>query len=187
MTGSGSVLRYVAFGWMMLVGLVGGAFVVGETVDDPGGWAAAILVASWLVPFAALAWLALAEPELARPVFVGGTALVGAFTVADAAFGIVPRDVGPVAAIAVLVLAVALAVLGLRHTALTAMLLLALGAAQLLATLLDQPGGGPRLHLGGSSGAVVLPVLIGGLLFLVAGRGGETKAVDEGRHLTHTH
>jgi hypothetical protein len=165
-----SFLTRIAFSWMMLVAGLGGAFVIGETFDDPGGWAAAAKVASWLAPVVALAILALGRPALAQPVFTVGTLLVVTFTVVDSAFSVVPRDDwGPVAAIVVFAAGVAVAFLGLRNASLAGILLLLLGVGQLAAGLLERRGGdGPRLALGGSSGAVVLPILIGGALFLLA-------------------
>jgi hypothetical protein len=168
-----SVLARVAFGWMMLVAVLGGAFVIGETFDDPGGWAAAAIVASWLVPLVALALLALLRPAPARPVFIVGTLLVVTFTLADSALTLVPRDDwGPVASIVVFALGIALAFLGLSRASVAGTLLVVLAVAQLAAGLLDRAGSGePPFALGGSSRVVVLPLLIGGLLFLLAGRG----------------
>jgi hypothetical protein len=181
------VLARVAFGWMMLVAVLGGAFVIGETFDDPGGWAAAAIVASWLVPLAALAILALERPALAQPVFIVATLLVVAFTLADSAFTIVPRDDwGPVASIVVFALGVAMAFLGLRNASLAGALLLVLGGVQLVASLLERAGGdGPRLSLGGSSGAVIVPILFGGALYLLAGRdSGRAPSARPPRHAT---
>lgn len=186
MTGQSKILARVAFGWMMVVAVLGGAFVIGETFDDPGGWTAVAIVAGWLVPGVALAVLALARTALAQWVFVVFTLLVVAFTLADAAFTVVPRDGwGPVTAIVVFALGVALAFLGLRKATLAGALLLALGLGQLTATLLERGGeGGPRLPLGGSSGAVIVPILIGAALHLLAGRGaGANRSVHPPRHL----
>jgi hypothetical protein len=164
-------LTYVAFGWMLVVGVLGGLFVAAEAIDDPGGWAGVALVAAWLVPLAALAWLATRHPGPARPLFVWATVVVATFTLLDAAFRLVPRGAGPVAAVTVFVLAVALGFLGLHEPLLAGRLLLVLGAAQLVASVFQRSGGGGHgLLVGGSSFAVVAPVLIGGLLFALAGR-----------------
>lgn len=167
-----NTLRYAAFGWMMLVGLFGGAFVAGETFDDPGGWAAVLMVASWLLPLLGLAALALLRATIAEGVFVAATVVVALFTLADSAFGIIPRDDwGPVAAITVFALAIALGFLGLRRPALAGILLLGVGVAQAGAVLLVRVGiGGDRVFGGGSSSIVIVPVLIGGALYVLAGR-----------------
>jgi len=51
----------------VLLGIVGLStlFVVGETFDDPGGWAAVGLVALWVVPLTALIGLAAWRPDVA--------------------------------------------------------------------------------------------------------------------------
>ena len=177
MTGFASVLRYVAFTFMALFGLLGGLFVAGYAFEDPGGWTAVGMTALWVVPLAAMSVLALVRPGSAAPVFVAVTALVAAFTLADSAFGIVPRDdVGPVAAIAVFALVVALGFLGLRRPGLAGVLMIAAALSQLAATLVgfavrdgSGEGPGPGAMLGGSSGVVVLPALVVGAMFLISG------------------
>lgn len=176
MTGIAKVLRYTAFTMMALFGLVGGMFVAGYAFDDPGGWTAVGLTALWLVPLLGLSAFALLRPEPAGPVFVVVTAVVLLFTLADSAFGIVPRDdVGPVAAVTVFALGVALAFLGLHRARLAGLLMVVAALVQLTATVIAvavQGGGegpGPSAMLGGSSGVVVVPLLLIGGLFLVAG------------------
>lgn len=177
MTGLATVLRYVAFASMALLGLLGGLFVAGYAFEDPGGWAAVGMTALWFVPVVGMSMLGLLRPETAAPVFVGATALVTVFTLADAAFGVIPRDdVGPVAAITVFALVVALAFLGLRRPGLAGLLMIVAALSQLAATVVgvavrDGGGEGPGTGamLGTSSGVVVLPALIVGALFLIAG------------------
>jgi hypothetical protein len=41
------LLRRAGFTWMALFTFVFGAFIVGDTFADPGGWKAAGLVAAW--------------------------------------------------------------------------------------------------------------------------------------------
>ena len=176
MTDASKTLRYVAFTFMALFGLFGGMFVAGSAFDDPGGWAAVGMTALWVIPLVALSVFAFRQPEAAGPVFVAATALVVLFTLADSAFGIIPRDDwGPIAAVAVFALGVALAFLGLHRPALAGMLMVAAGLAQLVATVIGVAvretgdGPGPGSMLGGSSGVVVLPILVVGVLFLIAG------------------
>lgn len=171
----GKVLRYVAFTAMALVGLLGGMFIAGNAFADPGGWPAVGMTALWAIPMVALSFYALLRPTAAGPVLVGATAFVAVFTVADSAFGIVPRDEwGPVAAIAAFVLGVALAFLGLHRPMLAGQLMIVAGLAQLTATLIGvaiqaTDGPAPDAVFGGSSGVVVLPMLVVGGLFLLAG------------------
>jgi hypothetical protein len=171
------ILTYVAFTLMALFGLLGAAFVIGEVFTDPGGWTAVWLSALWVVPLVGLSVLALFRPEAAARVFVPLTGAVALFTLLDSLVGIIPRDDwGPVAAIVVFALGVALAFLGLRHALLAGTLMVVAAVTQLVATMAGiavRAGGdgpGPGAGLGGSSGVVVLPLLVIGALFVVAGR-----------------
>jgi hypothetical protein len=184
MTGMAKVLRYVAFTLMALIGLFGGMFVAGGTFADPGGWSAVAMTASWALPLIALSVFALRRPAMAGPFFIAATALVVLFTLADSAFRIIPHNTGPVAAVVVFTLGVALAFLGLRRAELGGLLMVIAGLAQLAGT---------RGHLGGSSGVMVLPILVVGLLFLLAGalgreslRSGSTHA-GRGQSTPATH
>lgn len=178
MTGVAKVLRYTAFGLMVLFGLLGGLFVAGYAFEDPGGWTAILMTAGWALPMLALIVYALVRKQAAGPVFVAVTALVGLGSVVDSLFTVVPRDDwGPVPAVTVFSLGVALAFLGLYLTRLAGVLMVALALVQLLATalvhlvhgdLLSGEGPGIMALLGGSSGVVVLPLLVIGALFLMS-------------------
>jgi hypothetical protein len=124
MSGVAKVLRYTAFTLMALFGLLGSMFVIGEVFTDPGGWTAVWVTALWLVPLVVLSVLAAGNPEAVTPVFVWVTAALVVFTLADSAFGVVPRDdLGPVAAISVFALGVSLAFLGLHRARLAGLLM----------------------------------------------------------------
>lgn len=168
-------LRYVAFALMALFGLVGGLFVIGETFTDPGGWTAVWLTALWLLPLAALALFALLRPQQAGPVLVVATGLVLAFAVADSLLRIIPRDEwGPVTAVSVFSVGVALAFLGLHRARLAGLLMVVAALTQFAAIALGfvvhggGDGPGPGAMLGGSSGVMVTPLLLAGALFLLA-------------------
>ena len=177
MTGTAKVLRYAAFTLMMLLGLLGGLFVAGYAFEDLSTWAAIGSTAAWLLPTVALGVVAFRYPNESAPWFAGLTGVVAVLTLLDSAVQVVDRDaVGPVAAIGVFALAVSLAVLGLRRAALAGLLLVLLGLAQLGATVVGfadelRGGGGPSLGdlLTTSGGVIVTPVVLVGLLYLVAG------------------
>lgn len=168
-------LKYLAFSLMAVVGLLGGAFVLGETFTDPGGWTAVWVSALWVVPMLGLSVFALLRPDAASPVFVVVTVAVALFTLADSLFAIIPRDDwGPVAAIVVFALGVTLAFFGLRRALLAGALMVTAAVTQLVATVagvaVHAAGDGAGAGLGGSSGVVVLPLLLIGALFVEAGR-----------------
>jgi hypothetical protein len=170
------VLRYVAFTLMALFGLLGTLFVAGYAFEDPGGWAAVAMTVAWVVPMVALAVFALRRPEAAEPVLVGVTVAVGLFAVLDETLDIIPRDDwGPVTAIVVFGAGVVLAFLGLHRAKIAGVLMTGLALTQLLAIMAGVAihetgdGPGPGAMLGGSSGVVVLPLLVIGGLFLLAG------------------
>ncbi len=177
MTGTAKILTYIAFTVMVLVGVVGGLFVAGYAFEDLDTWAAIGSTAAWLVPTVVLCLLALTRYSAVPTVFVVVTGLVAAFTLLDSSVGLVDRDaLGPVAAIGVFALAVSLAFLGLREASLAGLLLVVLGVVQLAATSIVfleewQADGGPGLRalLTTSSGVIVVPLLVVGALFLVAG------------------
>lgn len=178
MTGAAKALRYTAFTLMVLFGLLGGLFIAGYAFEDPGGWTAVLMTAGWVLPMLALVVYALVRKQAAGPVFVAVTVFVGLGSVLDSLVTVVPRDDwGPVLGITVFALGVALAFLGLYRTRLAGLLMVALALVQLLATalvhvvhgeLFSDEGPGLIALLGGSSGAVVLPLLVIGVLFLMS-------------------
>lgn len=170
------VLRRTAFTFMMAFGLLGTLFVAGYALDDPGGLTGIGMTAAWVLPMVTLGALALVRPDTGAPVLTFATVMVLGFTLVDGIVGVVPRDdVGPVAAITVFALAVALAALGLRRAKLAGVLMVVTALVQLGATVLGAvvhgvgEGPGPGALLGSSSGVVVLPVLVAGAAFWLAG------------------
>jgi len=170
------ILRRTAFTFMMAFGLLGTLFVAGYALDDPGGVTGIGMTAAWVLPMVALTGLALLRPETGAPVLTFATALVLGFTVIDHVVGVIPRDdVGPVAAITVFALAVAQAALGLHRAKLAGVLMVTTALVQLGATALGAivrvvgEGPGPGALLGSSSGVVVVPVLLAGTAFWLAG------------------
>ena len=170
------VLRRTAFTFMMAFGLLGTLFVAGYALDDPGGLTGIGMTAAWVLPMVTLGALALVRPDTGAPVLTFATVMVLGFTLVDGIVGVVPRDdVGPVAAITVFALAVALAALGLHRAKLAGVLMVTTALVQLGATVLSAvvhsvgEGPGPGALLGSSSGVVVLPVLVAGAAFWLAG------------------
>ena len=159
------LLRRAGFAVMAVNVVLVGVFVIGEAVDDPGGWPAVVLVASWLVPLAVLAVLAWRRPGPATwvlGVLAGAVAIGAVWSALDPqAARALEDDAGPVRALAVFVVAAALGVLGLARTRPAAVLLLVLGVAVVLAG---------RLGRGGMSSlaAMGLPAVLTGALYLAS-------------------
>ena len=180
------LLRRTGFGVMAVLAVLVGVFVIGETVDDPGGWSAVGLIAAWLVPLVVLCVLAWRRPEWGGWVL---TVLTGAVVVGAAWFAVDPQaarrledGVGPVRALAVFVVAAALGVLGLTRTRQAAVLLLVVG---LLPVLLSGLGRGGMSSLA----ALSLPAVLTGVLYLasaLAARGGDDGGVPDDVRPTHT-
>ena len=160
-------LRITAVVLVGLGGVLVSLFVVGETFADPGGWQAAGLCAIWLVPMVALVVVALRLPDLAVLLLPALAMVATGFVLVDAFWHLVPRDVGPVDALTVFVLAVPIGLTGLRRPLLAGGLLVWLGVVLLVTSGITRHGLPLGAVLGGSSGALVLPqLLIGGLLLL---------------------
>jgi hypothetical protein len=157
-------------------------FVVGETLDDPGGVAAIGLIALWLVPLLGLVWLARWRPDLAVPVLAVLTGLllaVAAWASADAgSWRSVEDDRGPIRTIATFVLVAAVGVLGLRRTRVAGLLLLVLGLGPVLIA------GTTNQLARGSLMAVSAPAVVVGLLYLgsaaLGRRSGRTEPTGYG-------
>jgi len=178
MTDTAKVLRSVAFTFTALFGLLGGMFVAGAAFDDPGGWPAVAMTALCVLPLIALSVFALRRPAAAGPVFVGATALICSVhpgrlrprhhptrrlgarrrdrRLRDRCGAGVPRPAPRRARRP--------ADGGCRAGS-------ARGHGDRRGPTCDRrrSGPGPGAMLGGSSGVVILPILVVGLLFLLAG------------------
>lgn len=167
-------IKYSAFVLMSLFSLFAGLFVAGYVIQDPGGGKAALLITAAAVPGAILCVLAYLWPRAAGTVLVALAALVVVSNVIAAVLGPAPRSWNVVDLMGALAPSVAAAggVLGLRRPAQAGWLLIALALGQAVGAL------GPMFHgsgepwsaaLSSSTGAPVVPVLVIGALFLLAG------------------
>lgn len=162
------LLRSVALALAVTFSVFAGLFIIGETVDDPGGAAAAALIAAWLVPMGVLGVLAWRWPSLAVWVLTIVVVAIGFATILHAidpaAWRTFEDQRGPVRAVAVFVVTLPMALGAWRRPLVFGALLLVVGmlpiAVQLLA---NRPGG-----LGGATAAVSAPAAIVGALFLVS-------------------
>ena len=124
-----AALRWAGFGLMAVSTFIFGAFLIGETFADPGGWKAAGLVAAWAVPLAGLTVLSWLRPGWAIHVLAALTAaVIGVsiwFALNPAGWRSFEDRHGPIRAVITFVLVTAIAVLGLKRTAAAGVLLLA--------------------------------------------------------------
>lgn len=158
-------LLRAGFGLLALFSGLFVLFVIGETLDDPGGLPAIGLIALWLVPLLGLVWLARWRPDLAVPALTGLTAALLVVTtwatVTADSWRSFEDDHGPVRTVATFALVAAVGVLGLRQTGTAGVLLLVLGIGPLLIA--------GTSHLArGSLTAVSSPAVLAGLLFLAS-------------------
>ena len=174
-------LRRSGFGWLATFGGLGGLFVAGETFADPGGWAAVGLVLAWVVPLALLSVLAWRRPALAQPVLLALVVVVVAYcawsVLGPQAYRDFRNQRGPIDAIAVLVVSVALGVLGVRRARPAGLMLL---ATSLLPMALMALGSGAPFSqaFSGSLGAASVPGLVSAALFLLAAHEAQSHAAS---------
>ena len=125
------LLRGTGFGFMGFFVGVFGAFIVAETINDPGGWKGAGLVASWLVPLVILALMAWLRPNLAGWILIPLVAIVVGLSIWFAIDPVGWRSFenrnGPVRVVLTFALSAPLALWGLRQTMQAALSLLILG------------------------------------------------------------
>jgi hypothetical protein len=172
---SAIVLEWIVVGLMATVSVVGTLFVTGYAIEDLGaarGWGIFLAFAAAIV----------ALSLVARMVPTVGAWVLGALSLLAVGlplWGVIAFDsyrafldsIGPVPGVSLLVLLAPLAVLGLSHPAIAGSLMAGTGAAA-YATFLATISGEPWLGLGAtlttSSTILVTPMLVGGILLLVA-------------------
>ena len=157
---AGRLLKWAGFIVMALSSFTAGAFIVGETFGDPGGWKAVGLVAAWAVPLVVLVVLAWYRPTWAVPVFAVLTAAVIGMSIWLA---VNPRGKGPTAAILTFALAAPITVLGLKRTGVAGALLLVVGIVPFTMVGLVSGHGGF-----GSLAAVSFAPIVTGVLYLLS-------------------
>ncbi|RIK16958.1 MAG: hypothetical protein DCC50_03330 [Acidobacteria bacterium] len=159
---------------LLLVALLGGLFAAGYAVSDLPVLSVTVAIGAWVLAAAALSWLAISRTALAVPVLAVVTVALAGVAVVDAWMDLFSRDTtGPVMTIAFLALLAPMAFLGLRRPVWASLLLLTIGVVQLLGSGLLRSAASGQLQWGrllaGSSGVLVVPVLLAAVLLVVAG------------------
>ena len=148
--------------------VLGGIFIGGFALQEPGGTAGMLITLAWVVPMLILGVSAWFWPAATAPLLL---ALASAFIAAciwlafdPAALSSFLSDNGPVIAVSVLALALPAAILGLKLTALAGWLLVALGVLPLLITVIGRSGA-----VGSLIAASLVP-LVCGIAYLLSAR-----------------
>lgn len=160
--------------WMMLgFAVLGGLFIAGYALEDPGGSEGALLVAAWAVPLVVLSILAWKKPDLTKPllfIFAGAAVLANVLTlVFPDKYWTFFNTEGPWLGVGSFVFTIVATVYGYhadRKQAGWLNILIAL--MPFVATLIS---GDPMAALaGGSSAAALTPGFTAGILLLLSDR-----------------
>ena len=166
---TGLILKRIALGLTVFFGFFAGAFIIGETFADPGGWRAVGLVAVWLVPLLIAAGLAWWLPTVAEWVIgVAVTLTISTFVwaaVDSQAWRSFESGHGPVRAIAIFCLSIPIVVLGWHRPLFAGVTLAALVLSPFFLLIFSGGAGVAQV----SVGMICAPLLIVALLLVMAG------------------
>jgi hypothetical protein len=176
------VLGWVGFAVTMAFLGFAGLMVAGYTLADPGGWTGLGLTALWVVPALALAVLAFYRPDTA-------VSVLAAAALAPVGFGVWTlidyqgvRDWedqrGPVLLVLIVAVGVPLAVEGLSRATAAGLMMLEITVVPLVLSII---GAGGQWGQALSIGLLSAPVVIGGVLFVLAGRSSARPRAHSGR------
>lgn len=159
---------YLILGFTVL----GGMFIAGEALSDPGGLIGFLMTAAWLFPLVIGCWLSWRRPMIAFPLLmIWSMSVLGLLfwqALAPSWWRTILDSNGPIITIAMFALAAPLAIYGYeRRTRFIAAILIGLPVLAVLAGSNTGEGQGPILR-GGSTLAVSLPILASGVLYLIA-------------------
>lgn len=178
-----TVLRRIGLVLTALLSIGGILFGLGYAFADLPLVQALLITAAIVVPLVGLSLMAWRSPQLAPKVLTIGVGLFAVWAVIGIFVDIIN---GPDVSLIALVLALPVAVMGQRRATWSGVLLLALAVFPFLQVLVralrDTAEQGPPLGalLGGSTGIVVVPLAVLGLVFLLAGGiGHEVPTTDE--------
>jgi hypothetical protein len=165
------ILSWVAFGISVSFLALAGFMIAGYTLTDPGGWIGLGLTALWIVPMLGLTMLAFYRPDTAIPVLALASLVpisVGLWTLLDyeGVRGWEDQN-GPVSLVFILVIGLPLTVQGLSRPTPAGLMMVAITVVPLVLSVI---GAGSEWALALSINLIGTPVLIGGVIYLAAGR-----------------
>jgi hypothetical protein len=177
-----SALAWVGFGVTVVFLGLAGLMVAGYTLSDPGGWTGVGLTALWVVPTLGLVVLAFYRPDTAIPVLALASLVPIAFGVwtlldYDGARGWEDQN-GPVGLVFVLAIGLPLAVEGLSRPTPAGLLMVGITVVPLVLSMI---GAGSAWGQALSIGLLAAPVVISGVLYLLAGRSRTRTDAHSGR------
>jgi len=166
-------IRKIALYIMLGFAVLGGLFIGGTTLADPGGLRGILFTSAWAIPMIIMSWLGWRRPRIAFPILIVWTfGLLGLLiwqAIAPDWWRTVINSNGPIISIAIFALATPWTLYGYkRRTRFVALLLMAMPLLSAIATSNTGDNDHGPLVRGGSAMAIGLPVFIVGALYLVA-------------------
>lgn len=165
-----NAIRRTALVLTALFAVGGILFGLGYAFEDLPIWQALLITAAIFVPLAGLTILTMRRPDIAPVVLTVAVGLFAAYAVLNMFVDVID---GPDISLIALVLALPIAVMGQRRDLWAGALMLVLAAFPFVQVLVrmfseaDRPPFGAML--GGSTGVIVVPLAVLGILFLIAG------------------
>jgi hypothetical protein len=161
-------LRRIAFVTAIFYAVIGTIFIIGETVTDPGGMKAVGLIALWSVPMllvAALSWFVPRPMPTVMTVLVALSVGMNLWYLSDAkSWHQFENTNGPIRAVVLFALCVALGVYGYRRPGVAGVLLL---VAALTSDLIANFSSHHQGHV--SIDIVTAPAVMMGICYLICG------------------
>jgi hypothetical protein len=164
-------IRKIALYMMLGFAVLGGLFISGESMSDPGGLRGILFTGAWVIPMIIMSWLGWRRPRIAFPILImwtfGVMGLLFWQAIAPDWWHTIINSDGPIITIAIFALATPWTIYGYkRRTRFVAFLLMAMPLLSAIAAS-NTNDNAPIFH-GGSAMAVGLPVFAAGALYLVA-------------------
>jgi hypothetical protein len=165
-------LRKVALYLMLVLGAFGTVFVVGEIMTDPGGVKGMLLAAAWLLPVAALSYLAWRKPKIATP-YIWVASLLSiilsiSLALASAWWTDVMNHRGPIVAMVTFAVGIPVAIWARNWNTVGGLLLIVIGLAPVVCSLIAFGFGFATAAT--SISVASAPSVISGLLYLLPER-----------------
>lgn len=166
-------IRKIALYMMLGFAVLGGLFIAGESMSNPGGLRGIVFTAAWLFPMVVGSWLAWRRPRIAFPLLlVWALGILGLLlwqAIAPDWWHTILNSDGPIISVAIFAVATPLAILGYtRRTRFVGLILVGMPILANLAAANTGDNSHAPIIRGGSTMASTLPAFIAGVLYLFA-------------------